>query len=114
MEEIKKQIVDRFGNISPAMEVYMYEEWFEKLAERLKITDVKQTDRFISISLPPDISSKVKGDKLFLETYNINPKFQLKYENHKIVISLNLLGLKHHFIYDVVRLIQLIATDLEV
>ena len=114
MEEIKKQIVDRFGNISPEMEVYMYEEWFEKLAERLKITDVKQTDRFISISLPPEISSNVKGDKLFLEAYNINPKFQLKYENRKIVITLNLLGLKHHFIYDIVRLIQLIATDLEV
>ena len=86
----------------------------KKIAERLNITEVHQTNRLITVVLPEDVSSKIKGDKLFLEAYNINPKFQLKYENHKISISLNILNMKKHFIYDIVRLFLLIANDLEV
>ena len=114
LEEIKKQLEDRFGTVTEEMEIYMYEEWFEKIAERLNITEVHQTNRLITVVLPEDVSSKIKGDKLFLEAYNINPKFQLKYENHKISISLNILNMKKHFIYDIVRLFLLIANDLEV
>jgi len=113
-EDIKHQLEDRFGSITESMEIYMYEEWFEKLANKLAITQVVQTERSIQIFLPEELSNKIKGDKLFLEVYNINPKFQLKYEFHKIVISLNLLNLKKHFIYDCVRLLQVIIDDLDV
>ena len=112
--DVKEQLIDRFGKVTPQMEVYMYEEWFEKLAERMNITEVVQNQRLIAITLPEEISSQIKGDKLFLEAYNINPKFSLKYENKKITISLNLLQQKTHFIYDVVKLLQLIQDDLEV
>ena len=114
LEKIKKELEDRFGTVTKEMEIYMYEEWFEKIAERLKITDVRQNERNITIALPEEISAKIKGDKLFLEAYSINPKFQLKYENKKIFISLNLLQMKKHFIYDIVALFQKIALDLEV
>lgn len=114
LEKIKKELEDRFGTVTKEMEIYMYEEWFEKIAERLKITDVRQNERNIIIALPEEISAKIKGDKLFLEAYSINPKFQLKYENKKIFISLNLLQMKKHFIYDIVALFQKIALDLEV
>ena len=60
------------------------------------------------------ISSQIKGDKLFLEAYSIHPKFQLKYENKKISITLALLHLEKHFIYYFVPLIQKIHDDLEV
>ena len=112
--DVKEQLIDRFGQVTPQMEVYMYEEWFEKLAERMNITEVVQNQRLIAITLPEEISSQIKGDKLFLEAYNINPKFNLKYKNKKITISLNLLQQKKHFIYDVVKLLQLILDDLEV
>ena len=112
--DVQEQLKDRFGQVTPQMEVYMYEEWFEKLAERINITEVVQNQRLIAITLPEEISSQIKGDKLFLEAYNINPKFTLKYENKKITISLNLLQQKKHFIYDVVKLLQLILEDLEV
>lgn len=112
--DVQEQLKDRFGKITSKMEVYMYEEWFEKLAQRLNITEVVQNQRFVTITLPEEISSQIKGDKLFLQAYNINPKFSLKYENKKIMISLNLLQQKNHFIYDVVKLLQLIFDDLEV
>ena len=40
LELIKKEIEDRFGKIDNNMEVYMYEEWFEKLADKLGINRV--------------------------------------------------------------------------
>ena len=89
----------------------MYEEWFEKLAIKLNITKVYQSDRMIKITLPESISNKIKGDKLFLEAYNINPNFTLQYVNKEINISLNIVNQKKHFIYDVVKLVQLITSD---
>ena len=108
---IKEQLKDRFGDITPEMEIYMYEEWFEKLAIKLNITKVYQNDRMIKITLPEGISNKIKGDKLFLEAYNINPNFTLQYVNKEINISLNIVNQKKHFIYDVVKLMQLITSD---
>ena len=76
--QVKEELEDRFGKISSSIEIYMYEEWFEKLAKKMNIHRVRQSDRDILIELPVEISSMIKGDKLFLEAYNINPKFQLK------------------------------------
>ncbi len=88
LEVVKNNLIDRFGCVTEKMEIYMYEEWFEKLAEQLHITHVKQDTRMIKITLPEAISSKVKGDKLFLEAFSIQPKFQLKYENKEILCLL--------------------------
>ncbi len=114
LEEVKETLEDRFGKVSDELEVYMYEEWFEKIANEMNITEVSQNDRMISVSIPPQLSSLIKGDKLFLEAYNIHPKFKLKYENKKIVISLPLFHLEKHFIYYIVPLFQKIHDDLEV
>ena len=65
----------------------------------------------IDITLPEELSSKIKGDKLFLEAYNINPKFSLKYIDKKIIISLPIKNLSKHFIYYIVPLFNLILED---
>lgn len=114
LEEVRTSLVDRFGCVTESMEIYMYEEWFEKLAMELQITDVIQNSKFIQVTLPGDVSAKIKGDKLFLEAYNIHPKFQIKYENKRIIILLHLLSLSKHFLYYIVPLIQKIRDDLEV
>ena len=113
LEKIKGILEDRFGKITSDMEVYMYEEIFEKIALKLNITSVKQTDRMIDITLPEELSSKIKGDKLFLEAYNINPKFSLKYIDKKIIISLPIKNLSKHFIYYIVPLFNLILEDID-
>ncbi len=114
LEEVKAALEDRFGKISSELEIYMYEEWFEKLANTLHIVDVIQNERIVSVVLPPETSNFIKGDKLFLEAYSIHPKFQLKYENKKIVITLPLYRLEKHFVYYFVSLLEKISQDLEV
>jgi len=114
LEEVKKVLIDRFGKITEELEIYMYEEWFEKLAQNLQIKEVVQNKRIVTITLPESVSSRIKGDKLFLEAYSIHPNFQMKYANNKISITLPLLNLEKHFVYYVVPLIQKIHDDLEV
>ena len=111
--DTKKELEDRFGKVSNELEVYMYEEWFEKISEDLKITKVTQNERFVEIELPKEISSQTKGDKLFLESYNINPNFKFRYFNKRIIISLPLKGLEKHFLYYFVPLLNIIKNDLQ-
>ncbi len=104
--EIKSELEDRFGKVDEELIIYMYEEWFEKLAKKLNITNVKQDERFVTIELPEELSSTIKGDKLFLEAYSITPKFQFKYFNKRIIINLPIKQVEKHFIYYVVELLN--------
>lgn len=113
LERIKGILEDRFGKITDEMEIYMQEEWFEKLAKRLQISHVKQTDRMVEIEIPEEISSQLKGDKLFLEAYNINPAFSFKYLNKRITITLLFRKDEKHFLYSFVPLLELILSDIE-
>jgi len=110
--EVKKELEDRFGKVSNEIEIYMYEEWFEKLSETLGINKVNQTDRQVEIELPQNISDQIKADKLFMESYNINPNFKFKYFNKKIIISLLFKNSEKHFLYYFVPLLNLIKSDL--
>ena len=104
--EVKHELEDRFGRISPELEIYMYEEWFEKQARTLGITTVRQSEREIEIELPKELSSKIEGDKFFVKAYNINPRFRLKYLHEQVIIALTLLNQKEHFLYYIVPLME--------
>ena len=104
--EIKEELEDRFGKVDEDLIIYMYEEWFEKLAKKLNIINVKQDERFVSIELPEELSQTIKGDKLFLEAYSITPKFQFKYFNKRIIINLPIKQVEKHFVYYIVELLN--------
>lgn len=109
--DVLEELKDRFGTVPEELVIYMYEEWFEKIAEQLNITRVTQTEQLISVELPTEISSKIKGDKLFLEAYSVHPSFTLKYLNQRITISLPIRKLEKHFVYYLVPLFDLIQND---
>ena len=106
MLEIKNELEDRFGKVTDDMLVYMYEEWFEKLAKKYNIKQVVQTDRSIVITLPEDVSSNIKGDKLLIEAMNLSRSFNIKYVNKKISILLYTKDLPKHFIFYIVTLLE--------
>ena len=111
--EIKHELEDRFGKISKTLEIYMFEEWFEKQAKELGITTVRQSDREIEIELPKELSNKIEGDKFFIKAYNINPRFRLKYLHEQIIIALTLLNQKEHFLYYVVPLMEEVINEVK-
>ena len=103
---IKDELEDRFGKVTEDMLVYMYEEWFEKIANKYNITKVVQTDRMISVTLPMDVSNTIKGDKLLIEAMSLTKYFNIKYENKCIVITLYINNLDKHFIFYLVTLLE--------
>lgn len=111
--EIKKELEDRFGRISKSIEIYMYEEWFEKLAKRLEIINVRQSEREIEIEIPKEVSDKVKGDEFFIKAYSINPRFRLRYVHNQIIIALTLLNQKEHFLYYIVPLLEEVINEVK-
>ena len=102
----KEELEDRFGKISEDMLVYMYEEWFEKIAEKHGIKRVNQTDRLVEIYLPKEISDNIKGDKLLIEAMNLTTHFNIKYVNKEIIITLYTNSLEKHFIFYIVKLLE--------
>ena len=111
LKKVKEELEDRFGKVDETMIIYMYEEWFEKLARSLNITKVTQTERFVEVELPEELSSNIKADKLFLESYNINPDLKFAYSNHRIKITLMLKPNEKHFLYTFVPILELIKED---
>ena len=105
---IKDELEDRFGKLNEDMIIYMYEEWFEKLAKSLNINNVLDNDKSVDIALPVNISSKIKGDELFIESYNLNHNFRLNYNNNEIHIILDKNKLdKHYLMYLIGILIKI-------
>jgi len=110
LEQIKTELEDRFGKVDENMLIYMYEEWFEKLANTLNIKRVTQTKNFVEIELPEELSNNLKADKLFLESYNINPNLKFKYQDKRIKISLMIKTNDKHFLYTFVPVLELIKS----
>lgn len=108
LNRVKEELEDRFGKLDENIIIYMYEERFEKLASELNITRVVQNSKLIEVELPEELSNTLKADKLFLESYNINPNLKFKYFNKKIIISLMLKEKDKHFLYTFVPLLELI------
>ncbi len=107
-DKVKNELVDRFGKLNDDIINYMYEEWFQSIADELKITNIRYLNNLVEIEIPEEISNKIDGEKLFLKIYNINPKFKLKYALKRIHISLNIANRNSDYVKDLLDLIILI------
>ena len=105
---VKREIEDRFGKINKDIVNYMYEEWFQKLVDEMKIDNIRYLGNNIEIIIPENISTKLDGEKLFLQIYTINNKFRLKYISKTLIISLNILNRKSDYVKDLLDLLLLI------
>ena len=111
--KLKDELDDRFGTVTKDMEIYMYEEWFEKLAKKLSIQKVNQTKNYIELILPSEISSKIDGEKLFMDAYKISRMFRFNYKNGNISIILDTVKLENHFLVYLNNLLEVIIKDIE-
>ena len=113
LTKVKEELEDRFGNVPEEIEIYMIEKCIENIFEELNIKNIIQTTREIEISLPKEVSDKINGEKLFLEVYNINPKFKLSYKSGEIHVNLNLFNLQKNYIYYIFDLVTIIHNQVK-
>lgn len=113
IENLCKVIKDRFGKVTEEMIIYMHEEWFEKQAKSLNITETKQTKTYIEIVLPQYISKQIDGEKLFFTAYEISKYFRFSYNNNQIHIYLDTIKLDKHFVYYLNDLLGVIIEEIK-
>ena len=108
LESVKSELEDRFGRISEDMLIYMYEEWFEKLANVVGVKRVSQTKNSIELVFPPEVVAKIPVDQLFMDSYDISSSFRFLSRGSNLVVVLDIIKLEKHPIYYLTSLLDLI------
>ena len=111
--EVKKELEDRFGKLSDSLIVYMYEEWFEKLAYKLKIKNVHENRNSIELVFGEEIVKKMNVDDVFVEAFKISKMFRFLSKGTNLVIVLDTIKLDKHPVYYLVELLDKIYSKLE-
>lgn len=110
---VKNELEDRFGRLSEELIIYMYEEWFEKLACKLKISKVKQTKNSIEMYFSGEVISKLNMEDVFMDAFNITSMFRFISRGGDIVIVLDIIKLERHPVYYLVELLDKIYNKFE-
>ncbi len=113
LTKVKEELEDRFGKISDELIIYMHEEWFEKKANALNITKIKQTRNFIEVTLPRKLTEQINGDSLFMKVNDISRMFRFKMMLGELTIVLDTVKLEKHFIYYLIDLMDAIENSLK-
>ena len=104
--KVKSEFEDRFGKVDSEIEIYMLEEWFEKLAKSIGIEKSIQTKDKVELTFDIDHSKNINGEELFMKAYKISRNFSFNYSNLRFHVILNLKGLEKHFIYYLIDLFK--------
>jgi len=105
---IKNELEDRFGKLNEDIIIYMYEEWFEKLAKEKDIVEVKQLKNSIELVFSCEATSKIDGEKIFRDAFNITPMFRFKMLRNHLIIVLDTIKLEKHYIYYLIDLLKVV------
>ena len=103
---VKNEIEDRFGKVNEDLIIYMYEEWFEKLVKKIKLSHVNQTKNSIEMVFPEKIVKCMDTEELFVDTYNVSRMFRFISRGSNLIIVLDIIKLDKHPIYYLVNLLS--------
>ncbi len=108
LKSIKQELEDRFGHLTEAIIIYMYEEWFESLAKKWQITEVNETKNYVELVFSEEKSQQIDVENLFVESFKITPMFRLQTRKNKLVIILDTIKLEKHPLYYILELLTII------
>lgn len=108
LEIIKTELEDRFGKLSDNLIIYMHEQWFEYLANKLNISRVHQSNRSVEIILEKDKIKNINGEKLFVEVLELSTAFRFSTRGTNLIITLDITKIDKHFVYYLIDLLKII------
>lgn len=106
LNEIKNEIEDRFGRISEEMLIYMYEEWFEKIAKEKGIEKVNQNRFNVELVFSREVSKTLVAKDMFMKASDISTYFRIMYKENRLRIVLDISKLNKHWLYYIVELVS--------
>ena len=104
--KVKSELEDRFGKLDEDLIIYMYEEWFEKLADKLKLSNVHQNKNSIELVFPESTVKKLDTEELFMDAFEVSNMFRFISKGTNLIIVLDIIKLEKHPIYYLVSLLS--------
>ena len=105
LNNIREEIKDQFGYIDKKIDIYMYQELFEKLLNKYNIKLNMNTKEKISLRLEENLYKKLNIEDLFINASRLTTKFNFIYRGNFIIIELNKFNLEEHYIYYLANLL---------
>ena len=87
-ENLRQELIDRFGPIEEDLLVYMYEKLFYSLCNHAKVEKVDIKPKLITLTLSEEKSQTVDGMYVYNTACALSNAFVLSYRDRKINISL--------------------------
>ena len=112
LELVKQELEDRFGKLSEDLIIYMHEELFEKEAQKLNITNIKQTKNSVEIILDKELTNNIDGDVLFVEATSLSRMFRFSMKFGRLTIILDTVKLDKHFVYYLIDLLKILKKSI--
>ena len=104
--QVKDELEDRFGKLEEPLIIYMYEEWFEKLAKKLEIIEVRQSKNSIELIFSEEMSKKIDGEQIFMDATKITPMFRFGVRGPCFAVILDTIRLEKNYIYYLIELLK--------
>ena len=104
--EVKENLEDRFGKLDESVIIYMYEEWFEKLAKEYEIEQVNNTKNSVELVFSENITQNIDGEALFEDSFKISQMFRFKLMHNRLIVVLDTIKLEKHHVYYLVELLN--------
>jgi len=100
LENVKQELIDRFGKIDEDLINYMNEELFEKLIKQKGVLKVVDNKNYIELIFTKEKSSSIDYQDFFVKSIKISNMFSFEYKDELFAIKLPKLKLdKHPVIY---------------
>ncbi|MFA5035746.1 MAG: transcription-repair coupling factor [Candidatus Izemoplasmatales bacterium] len=109
IHNLENEFIDRFGNYTDELEIYMYEKLFEKLSARIDVEKMIETKTNVTLIITMEGSKKLAGDKLFITGIKISKFLRFAYKSERINIIIDTVGLHKHWLYTVCEFLESIA-----
>ena len=71
-----------------------------------EIEKVNNTRNSLELVFSSEITSKIDGEKLFVDAFKITPMFRFKMINERLIVVLDTIKLEKHYVYYLVELLN--------
>ena len=112
LEKVKQELTDRFGKLDDDVIIYMYSEWFEKLANDI-VDKIKVNRNSVDVIFNKNITNKIDGRELFIEVNKLSRMFRFSMKDNSLVITLDTIKLDKHYIFYLIDLVKLVKKSIK-
>ena len=99
VENLKLELIDRFGEIDQELILYMYEKLYKKQAHKIGISKTDITPNQVEIKISKEKSKDINGNKLFQLASHYQTPVTLSYLKEQVGIRFDMRNEKKHWLF---------------